>query len=93
MNLGFSIVSYILFITKHKSDNNFGPNLNIDKILSMIDSPGHSREVSGIPKCQNRNTGNCWETALSIKGNPPQNKPILHVVFKNTNFLEMNILL
>ena len=41
MDLGFSIVSDILFITKHKGDHNFGPNLNIDKILSVIDSPGH----------------------------------------------------
>ena len=45
MDLGFSIVSDILFITKHKNDHNFGPNLNIDKILSVLDSPGHSREV------------------------------------------------
>ena len=45
MDLGFSIVSDILFITKHKNDHNFGPNLNIDKILSVLDSPGHSREA------------------------------------------------
>ena len=45
MDLGFSIVSDILFITIHKSDHNFGPNLNIDKILSVLDSPGHSREA------------------------------------------------
>ena len=44
MDLGFSLVSDILFITKHKNDHNFGPNLNIDKILSVLDSPGHSRE-------------------------------------------------
>ena len=43
MDLGFSIVSDILFITKQK--NGVGPNLNIDKILSIIDSPGHSREA------------------------------------------------
>ena len=30
---------------KHKNDFNFGPNLNIDKICSVIDSPGHSREA------------------------------------------------
>ena len=44
MDLGFSIVSDILLITKHKNDHNFGPNLNIDNILSVLDSPGHSRE-------------------------------------------------
>ena len=49
MDLGFSIVSDILFITKHKNDHNFGPNLNIDKILSVLDSPGHSLEA----KCFN----------------------------------------
>ena len=42
MDLGFSIVSDILFITKHKNDNNFGPNLNIDiNYRPIIDSPGH----------------------------------------------------
>ena len=45
MDLGFSIVSDILFITKHKNDHNFGPNLNIDKILSVIDSPGHPPSI------------------------------------------------
>ena len=45
MDLGFSIVSDILFITKHKSDHKFDPNLNIDKILSVIDSPGHFQEA------------------------------------------------
>ena len=45
MELGFSIVSDILFITKHKNYHNFGPNLNIDKILSVIDSPVYSREA------------------------------------------------
>ena len=44
MDLGFSIVLDIPFIAKHKNDHNFGPNLNIDKILSVLDSPGHSRE-------------------------------------------------
>ena len=45
MGLGFSIVSDILFITKHKNDHNFGPNLNIDNILSVLDGPGHSRDA------------------------------------------------
>ena len=45
MDLGFSIVSNILFITKDKIDNNFGPNLNIDKILSVLDSSCHFRHV------------------------------------------------
>ena len=45
MDLEFSIVSDILFITKHKIDHNFGPNLNIEKILSVLDSPYHSREA------------------------------------------------
>ena len=45
MDLGFSIVSDILFITKHKSDHIFGPNLNIDKILSVIHSPGHFQKA------------------------------------------------
>ena len=42
MDFGFSIVSDILFITKHRNDHNFGPNLNIDYIHSVLDSPGHS---------------------------------------------------
>ena len=45
MDLEFSIVSDILFITKHKIDHNFGPNLNIEKIISVLDSPYHSREA------------------------------------------------
>ena len=45
MDSGFSIVSDILFITKHKSDHNFGPYLNIDKSLSVIERPGHFREA------------------------------------------------
>ena len=44
MDLEFSIVSDILFITKHKNDHNFGPNLNIEKIRSLLDSPCHPRE-------------------------------------------------
>ena len=43
MDLGFSIVSDILFITKHKNDHNLGPNMNIDKNLSVLDSPCHYR--------------------------------------------------
>ena len=39
MDLRFSIVSDILFITKYKNDHIFGPYLNIDKILSVLDSP------------------------------------------------------
>ena len=42
MDLGFSIVSDIILIIKHKNDHNFGPYLNIDEILSVTDSPGHS---------------------------------------------------
>ena len=42
MDLGISIVLDTLFITIHENDHNFGPNLNIDKILSVMDSPGHS---------------------------------------------------
>ena len=45
MDLGVSIVSDILFITIHEHDHNFGPYLNIDKIISVMDSPGHSREA------------------------------------------------
>ena len=44
MDLGFSIVTDFLFITKHKNYHNFGPNLNIDEILSVLDSPCNSRE-------------------------------------------------
>ena len=57
MDLGFSIVSDILFITKHKNDHNFGPNLNIDKILSVLDSPGHSREVKKEQKALSHKVG------------------------------------
>ena len=57
MDLGFSIVSDILFITKHKSDHNVGPNLNIDTILSVIDSPGHSREVKKERKALSHKVG------------------------------------
>ena len=46
MDLEFSIISDILFITKHKINHNFGPNLNIEKILSVLDSPYHSREAN-----------------------------------------------
>ena len=38
MDLGFSIVTDILFITKHKIDHILGPNSNIDKVLSVLDS-------------------------------------------------------
>ena len=44
-DLGFSIVSDIPFITKHKHDHNFGLNLNIDKILSVLKCLDHSRET------------------------------------------------
>ena len=57
MNLGFSIVSDILFITKYKSDHNFGPNLNIDKILSGIESPGHSQEAKKEQKALSHKVG------------------------------------
>ena len=57
MELGFSIVSDVLFITKHKSDHNFGPNLNIDKILSVIESPGHFREAKKEQKALSHNVG------------------------------------
>ena len=52
MDLGFSIllVSDTLFITIHENDHNFGPSLNIDKILSVMDSPGHSREAKNEQK-------------------------------------------
>ena len=59
MDLGFSIVSDILFITKHKNDHNFGPNLNIDKILSVIDSPGHPREAKKEKKALSHIFFNC----------------------------------
>ena len=45
MYLGFSIVTDILFITKHKHGHKFGPNSNIEKNLSGLDSPGSSREA------------------------------------------------
>ena len=57
MDLGFSIVLDILFITIHKNDHNFGPNLNIDKILSIIDSPGHSREAKKEQKPLSHDVG------------------------------------
>ena len=57
MDLGFSIVSDIPFITIHKSDHNVGPNLNIDKILSVIDSPGHSREAKKEQKALSHKVG------------------------------------
>ena len=57
MDIGFSIVSDILFITKHKNDHNFGPNLNIDKILSVFDSPCHSREVKKEQKALSHKVG------------------------------------
>ena len=50
MKLGFSIVSGILFITKHKNYHNFGPNLNIDKILSVIESTVYSQEAKNEQK-------------------------------------------
>ena len=37
MDFEFSIVSDILFITKHKNYHNFGPNLNIDKQVCIVD--------------------------------------------------------
>ena len=57
MDLGFSIVSDIPFITKHKNDHNFVPNLNIDKILSVIDSPGHSRKAKKVQKALSHKVG------------------------------------
>ena len=45
MDVVLSIVLDILFITKHKSDHNVGPNLNIDKLFSVKVSPGSSREA------------------------------------------------
>ena len=57
MDLGFSIVSDILFITKHKNDHNFAPNLNIDKIISVLDSPGHSQEVKKEQKALSHKVG------------------------------------
>ena len=44
MDLGVSTVTDILFVTKHKNDHNGGPNLNINKILSVLDSPGNSQK-------------------------------------------------
>ena len=57
MDLGFSIVPDILFITKHTSDHNFGSNLNIDKILSVIDSPGHFRGAKKEQKALSHKVG------------------------------------
>ena len=57
MDLGFSLVPDILFIIKHKSDHNFSPNLNIDKILSAINSPGHSREAKKEQKALSHKVG------------------------------------
>ena len=57
MNLGFSIVSDILFTTKHKNNHNFGPNLNIEKILSVIDSPGHFKEAKKEQKALSHKVG------------------------------------
>ena len=57
MDLGFSIVSDIPFITKHKNDHNFVSNLNIDKILSVIDSPGHSRKAKKVQKALSHEVG------------------------------------
>ena len=57
VDLGFSIVSDILFITKHKSNHNFGPNWNIDQILSVIDSPGHFQEAKIEQKALSHKVG------------------------------------
>ena len=57
MDLGFSIVSDILFITKHKNDHNFGSNLKIDKILSVLYSPGHPRDVKKEQKALSHKVG------------------------------------
>ena len=57
MDLGFSIVSDILFISKCKSNHNFGPNLNIDKILSAIDSPSHVQEAKNEQKALSHKVG------------------------------------
>ena len=57
MDLGFSIVSDIPFITKPKNDHNFGPNLNIWKILSLLGSPGHSQEAQNGPNPLSHNVG------------------------------------
>ena len=56
-DLVFSIVSNIPFITKHKNDHNFGPNLNIDKTLSVLDSLDHSREAKKEQKPPSHNVG------------------------------------
>ena len=57
MGLGFSIVLDILFITKRKNDHNFGPNLSIDRIHSVLDSPGHSREATTEQETLSFNVG------------------------------------
>ena len=57
MDLGVSIVSDILFITKHKNDHNFDSDLNIDKIHSVLDSPCHSRETKLGQKPLSHNVG------------------------------------
>ena len=57
MDLGLSIVSDILFITKPKNHHNFGPNLNIDKIISVINSPDHSREAKKEQKALSHKVG------------------------------------
>ena len=57
MDLRYSIVSDILLITKHKSDHNFGRNLNIDKILLVTDSPSHSREAKKGQKALSHKLG------------------------------------
>ena len=44
MAFRLSIDLDILFITKHINHHNVGPNLNIEKILSVLESPGHPRE-------------------------------------------------
>ena len=43
MDLRVSIVLDILFITKHENDHNFGPNLSIDNILSVLERPNKSK--------------------------------------------------
>ena len=57
MDLEFSMVSDILFITKHKNDHNFGPNLNIEKILSVLDSLCHPREAKKEQKTLSHKVG------------------------------------
>ena len=51
-----SIGSDILLITKHIDHHNFGPNLNIEKILSVLESPGHPQEAKKKTK---KNTFAC----------------------------------